>query len=211
MLTETNTARLDCRIVTVARPVVTRRAEILSVAARLFAQHGYRGTTIDDLGAALGLTGPALYRHFRNKEALLAEMLLDISERLLAEGRARVASASGPQAALTALLDWHIGFALDEPSLIVVHERELASVPAPQRREVRRLQRAYAEEWTQVLRRIQPAVTDVRARAAVHAVFGLLNSTPHSASELDRMAMASLLHTMAARSLAAVAGPGLVA
>jgi AcrR family transcriptional regulator len=197
--------------VTVARPVVTRRAEILSVAARLFAQHGYRGTTIDDLGAALGLTGPALYRHFRNKEALLAEMLLDISERLLDEGRARVASASGPQAALTALLDWHIGFALDEPSLIVVHERELASVPIPQRREVRRLQRAYAEEWTQVLRRIHPAITDVRARAAVHAVFGLLNSTPHSASELDRMAMASLLHTMAACSLAAVAGPELVA
>jgi AcrR family transcriptional regulator len=197
--------------VTVARPVVTRRAEILSVAARLFAQHGYRGTTIDDLGAALGLTGPALYRHFRNKEALLAEMLLDISERLLDEGRARVASAPGPQAALTALLDWHIGFALDEPSLIVVHERELASVPIPQRREVRRLQRAYAEEWTQVLRRIHPAITDVRARAAVHAVFGLLNSTPHSASELDRMAMASLLHTMAACSLAAVAGPELVA
>jgi AcrR family transcriptional regulator len=181
------------------------------VAARLFAQHGYRGTTIDDLGAALGLTGPALYRHFRNKEALLAEMLLDISERLLDEGRARVASAPGPQAALTALLDWHIGFALDEPSLIVVHERELASVPIPQRREVRRLQRAYAEEWTQVLRRIHPAITDVRARAAVHAVFGLLNSTPHSASELDRMAMASLLHTMAACSLAAVAGPELVA
>jgi AcrR family transcriptional regulator len=175
----------------------------------MFARHGYRGTTIDDLGGALGLTGPSLYRHFRNKEALLAEMLLDISERLLAEGRRRVTRAATPEAALSALLDWHIGFALDEPELIIVHERELDNVPEPQRREVRRLQRAYAEEWIQNLRRIHPGTPQARARAAIHAVFGLLNSTPHSASELDRSAMAELLHGMAAQALAGSQLPAL--
>jgi AcrR family transcriptional regulator len=189
--------------VTVARPVATRRAETLSVAAQLFARRGYHGTTIDDLGAALGLTGPAIYRHFRNKEALLAEMLLDISERLLAEGRYRVASAATPQGALDALLDWHIGFALDEPALITVHERELDNVPVPQRQEIRRLQRAYAEEWVQVLIGVRPGTPRARARAAIHATFGLLNSTPRSVGELGRVAMADLLHAMAGLALAA--------
>ncbi len=186
---------------TVDRPAVSRRADILAAAARLFAQRGYHGTTIGDLGSALGLTGPALYRHFRNKEALLAEMLLDISGRLLEAGRERVAGAAGPEAALTALLDWHIGFALDEPALITVHERELGNVPEPQRHEIRRLQRAYTEEWVRVIRQLHPETSAEYARAATHAMFGLLNSTPRSAAELSRPAMASLLHGLAARSL----------
>jgi AcrR family transcriptional regulator len=188
---------------TEARAPVTRRAEILSAAAELFARRGYHGVSIGDLGRAVGLTGPALYRHFRGKEALLAEMLLDISERLLTEGRRRVADASCPPDALSALLHWHIEFALHDPALITVHERELDNVPEPQRREIRRLQRAYAEEWVQILRRMYPGSPEDRARAATHAVFGLLNSTPRSARELDRDAMAPLLHAMAMQALTA--------
>jgi AcrR family transcriptional regulator len=208
MLATTNSRRLHFGTVTAAKPAAPRRAEILSTAARLFAQHGYRSTTIDDLGGALGLTGPAIYRHFQSKESVLAEMLVDISERLLAEGRKRAAAADSPREALAALLDWHIGFALEEPALITVHERELGHVPAPQRREIRRLQRAYAEEWTQVLRRMYPGTPQARARAAVHAVFGLLNSTPRSGTELGRSALAELLRDMAARALGGSRGPG---
>ncbi|MFC5181320.1 SACE_7040 family transcriptional regulator [Actinomadura harenae] len=183
-----------------ARPASPRRAEILAAAADLFARRGYHGTSIGDLGGALGLTGPALYRHFRGKDAVLAEILVDISERLRDEGTRR-AAAPDPSAALDALLDWHISFALDNPALITVHERELDNVPEPQRHQVRRVQRAYVEEWVAVLRRLRPDEPEQRIRAAVHACFGLLNSTPHSATGLDRPAMAALLHTMARAAL----------
>ncbi|WP_131738951.1 SACE_7040 family transcriptional regulator [Actinomadura roseirufa] len=183
-----------------AGAVNPRRAEILAAAAELFARRGYHGASIGDLGRAVGLTGPALYRHFSGKEAVLAEMLLDISERLRAEG-VRRAAAPDPGRALDALLRWHIAFALDNPALITVHERELDNVPEPQRHRVRRLQRAYLEDWVAVLRRLRPALPDDRARAAVHACFGLLNSTPHSATGLDRAAMGDLLHTMARAAL----------
>ena len=183
-------------------PANPRRTEILGAAAELFARRGYRGVTIGDLGRAVGLTGPALYRHFRNKETVLAEMLLDISERLLAEGRRR-AAAEDPAEALDALLRGHIAFALDEPALITVHERELDNVPDAERHRIRRLQRAYVEEWVTVLRRLHPGEPADRARAAVHACFGLINSTPHSASDLNREAMASLLHAMAHAALSA--------
>jgi AcrR family transcriptional regulator len=177
----------------------TRRTEILDAAAELFARRGYHGVSIGDLGRAVGLTGPALYRHFRGKDAVLAEILLDISRRLLAEG-ARRAAAEDPRRALDALLRWHIDFALGNPALITVHERELDNVPEPQRHEIRRAQRAYVEEWVGVLLRLHD-ITEERARAAVHATFGLLNSTPHSAGALGRDAMAALLHTMAAAAL----------
>ncbi|TDB92151.1 TetR/AcrR family transcriptional regulator [Actinomadura sp. 7K534] len=183
-----------------AGPPNPRRAEILGAAAELFARRGYHGVSIGDLGRAVGLTGPALYRHFSGKEAVLAEMLLDISERLLAEGVRRAADPD-PGRALDALLRWHIAFALDNPALITVHERELDNVPEPQRHRIRRLQRAYVEEWVAVLRRLHPGLRDGRTRAAVHACFGLLNSTPRSAAGLDRDAMGELLRTMARAAL----------
>ena len=49
-----------------------RRAEIMSAAAALFAQRGFHGVSIDDIGAAAGLSGPGIYRHFPSKEAVLA-------------------------------------------------------------------------------------------------------------------------------------------
>ncbi|MEV0665736.1 TetR/AcrR family transcriptional regulator [Actinomadura luteofluorescens] len=190
-------------------PPNPRRAEILGAAAELFARRGYHGASIGDLGRAVGLTGPALYRHFSGKEAVLAEMLLDISERLLAEGLRRAAEPDAGRA-LDALLNWHIAFALDNPALITVHERELDNVPEPQRHRIRRLQRAYVEEWVAVLRRLGPRLPDERIRAAVHACFGLLNSTPRSAAQgLDRAAMADLLHGMARMALDAAADPPL--
>jgi AcrR family transcriptional regulator len=88
-----------------------RRAEIRAAAAALFARRGFHGVTIDDIGAAVGLSGPGIYRHFAGKEAVLADMLLDISRRLLDEGSRRVVAAPDAPAALDALLRWHVGFA----------------------------------------------------------------------------------------------------
>ena len=183
-----------------------RRAEIMSAAAALFAQRGFHGVSIDDIGAAAGLSGPGIYRHFPSKEAVLAQMLLDISERLLEEGGRRASAAADAQEALDALLRWHIGFALGQPDLITVQTRELANVPATARRQIRRLQRLYVEEWVTVLSELSPHAAQAGLRTAVHATFGLLNSTPHSASELPAEATAELLHAMARAALTAAAG-----
>ncbi|MBB6348905.1 TetR family transcriptional regulator [Nonomuraea muscovyensis] len=185
-----------------------RRGEILAAAATLFAARGFHGVSIEDIGAAVGVSGPALYRHFSGKEALLAEMLLDVSSRLRESAVAVVTPQPGPEEALDALLDVQITFALDQPALITVHDRELGNVPEPQRRQIRRLQRLYVEEWVTVLAELHPACPPPRLRAATHAVFGLLNSTPHSAGELSPQAMRPLLHAMARAAIAASAASG---
>ena len=182
-----------------------RREEILTAAAALFARRGFHGVTIDDIGAAVGMSGPGIYRHFPGKEAVLSEMLVGISEQLLAEGSRRVVAAADAAGALEALLDWHVSFALSQPDLITVQFRELANVPEPARRQVRRLQRLYVEEWVTVASELSPLASPARLRTAVHAMFGLLNSTPHSASELPAQDMAGLLYTMASAALAAAA------
>ena len=74
------------------RPI-NRHSQILDVAARLFAGRGFHGVSVGDIGKAVGVSGPALYKHFDSKDAVLAEMLVAISERLLEVGRRRVEAA----------------------------------------------------------------------------------------------------------------------
>lgn len=171
-----------------------RREEILAVAARLFARDGFHGVSIDELGAALGISGPALYRYFPGKESILSAMLIDISQRLLDGGRERAESLEG-------LITFHVDFALDHPDLIDVQVRDLAAVPDEERRAIRRYQAQYVDLWVRALVAQRPGLSDERARAAVHATFGLINSTPHSA-RLARADMATLLHGMAGAALA---------
>ena len=176
----------------------SRREQILRAAAQLFAERGSRNVGVDDVGAAVGVTGPAIYRHFAGKDAMLAEMLLRISERLLAGGREVVAAAGAdPAAQLRALVDFQVDFALDNPALITVQDRDLGSLPDDDAAQVRRLQRRYVEVWVTVLARLHPTADAETCRARAHAVFGLINSTPHSAGRLDRPAMAALLTAMA--------------
>lgn len=195
-----------------------RRDQIRREAARLFAARGFLGVGVDEIGKAVGISGPGLYRHFSGKDAMLADLLVGISERLLDAGRQRVGEADSATGALDALIGGHVDFALDDRDLIILHDRELLHLKEEDRRRVRRLQRGYVELWVEMVREAFPPLATPEAaplaRAAVHAVFGLLNSTPHSAGPqsadgdrggLPRDAMASLLHDLAQGAFAAAA------
>ena len=160
--------------------VTPRRQQILGIAAELFAARGFHGVSVAELGSACGISGPALYKHFESKDAMLAEMLVSISETLLEQGRRRVAGADGPRAALEALVEWHIEFAIGHRALIVVQDRDWSSLPDEARERVRTLQRAYVDLWADQVRLLDPTVTTEASRTRAHVLFGLLNSTPHS-------------------------------
>jgi AcrR family transcriptional regulator len=157
-----------------------RRLQLLSAAERLFAERGFLAVRLEDIGAAAGVSGPAIYRHFPNKESLLVELLVGISTRLLAGAREVRSRESDTAAALDGLIDFHLDFALGEPDLIRIQDRDLAHLPAAAQRQVRRAQRQYVEVWVGVLRELEPGLAEADARLMAHAAFGLLNSTPHS-------------------------------
>lgn len=177
-----------------------RRSQLLAAAERLIAERGYLSVRLEDIGAAAGVSGPAIYRHFPNKEAMLVELLVGISTRLLAGGVAVVADAADAPTALAGLVDFHLDFALTEPDLIRIQDRDLSQLPDLARRKVRRSQREYIEVWVDVLRRISPELTESGARLMAQAAFGLMNSTPHSV----RVPAATARVTLRAMTLSAL-------
>jgi hypothetical protein len=83
------------------------------------------------------------------------------------------------------LIDFHLDFVFDEPDLIRIQDRDLAYLPEAAEKQVRKSQRQYVEVWVAVLRELNPALAEADARLTAHAVFGLLNSTPHSMKSSD--------------------------
>ena len=162
------------------RAKADRQAAILREAARLFAERGFSGVSLEELGAAVGVSGPAVYRHFANKQALLGAILVRVSEKLLDGGRRVLGEHDTATARLGALIRFHVDFALTDADVIRVQDRDLASLSDADRHAVRRLQREYVELWMRVLADMHPERSDPELRVRAHACFGLINSTPHS-------------------------------
>src|SRR6202161_464665 len=150
-----------------------RRLQLLAAAERLFAEREFLAVRLEDIGAAAGVSGPAIYRHFPNKESLLVELLVGISTRLLAGAREVRSRQTDAAAALNGLIDFHLDFALGEPDLIRIQDRDLAYLPAAAERQVRRAQRPYVEVWVGVLRELEPGLAENDARPMAHAGLGL--------------------------------------
>jgi AcrR family transcriptional regulator len=189
------------------RAKADRQAAILHEAARLFAERGFSGVSLEELGAAEGVSGPAVYRHFANKQALLAAILVRVSERLLSGGQQVIAEHRSPADRLEGLIRFHVDFALTDADVIRVQDRDLASLSDDDRHRVRRLQREYVELWMAVLAEIHPTRAEAELRVRAHACFGLINSTPHSvrrvrASPSDST-VRGILESMASSALTA--------
>ncbi|MBT2494167.1 TetR/AcrR family transcriptional regulator [Microbacterium sp. ISL-59] len=191
------------------RAKAERSDAILQAAARLFAARGYSGVSLEDIGAAVGVSGPAVYRHFAGKQALLGAVLVKVSEDLINGGRRVVESTPTPDERMRELIAFHVDFALGNAEVIQVQDRDVAYLSEADRAAVRRLQRAYIELWMDALAPLHPAgdsgADQEELRLRVQACFGLINSTPHSTRAAARRhsATATVLVAMADAALRA--------
>lgn len=188
------------------RAKANRHTALLGEAARLFAERGFAGVSLEDLGAAVGISGPAVYRHFAGKQAVLGAILVIVSEELHAGGRAVMDGGGTADVRLDRLVGFHVDFALTQPDVIRVQDREMSHLLSADSHAVRRLQREYVEMWVKTLAKVHAHAVERELRVRAHACFGLINSTPHTVRLLrdapDVEVVRSILHTMARAALA---------
>lgn len=184
------------------RAKAERSDALMSAAAVLFAERGFSGVSLEDIGAAVGVSGPAVYRHFAGKQALLGALLVGVSRELVSGGTAVSEAAADDEARMRDLIRFHVHFALGNAELIRVQDRDLPHLTDQDRTEVRRLQRTYIGLWIDALSALVDAPRE-ELRLRVQAGFGLINSTPHSTRTATRResATAAVLAEMAYAAL----------
>ena len=174
---------------------------VIVAAARLFHERGYRGTSIEDIGTAVGMTGPAVYRHFTSKEAILAELVVRSFERAERDVLEAVRGAKTPREALAEIVRRTVVHAIEETDLVALAEREGRNLSPELRRRIGRLQRVVFEAWLDALRAVRPRLAAEAARATVRAVIALILAVRWAdgverqavTEHFTRMAMAALV------------------
>jgi AcrR family transcriptional regulator len=156
----------------------TRQREILDAALELFGERGFAATGIDAIGARAGIHGPNIYKHFSGKGELLATLIDEAMDRLLALTGGE-APADDPRAELDRLIHGHIAFALSDRRLLAVYAQDARSLSEPDRRRARRRQRRYVARWVDVLDRCHPGHDREELEVAAHGAIGLIQSVIH--------------------------------
>jgi TetR/AcrR family transcriptional regulator, cholesterol catabolism regulator len=82
----------------------SRRAELLELAAKMFAERGYGQTTVRDIADAAGILSGSLYHHFDSKESMVDEILRTFLDELFTRYREIVDAGLGPKQTLKALV-----------------------------------------------------------------------------------------------------------
>jgi AcrR family transcriptional regulator len=152
---------------------MARDREILRVAQRLFYERGYGAVGVDLIGAEAGVTGPAIYSHFRGKADLLAALFDEAMDRMLElAGPVR----ADPREELEHLIRATAQFALEQRQLLTVYTREDRALEPDARKRFRRRQRDYVDRWVKALECLQPQRSREELVSVAHGVIGLTMS-----------------------------------
>lgn len=153
-----------------------RRREILSIAARLFAKHGYRGTSIRDIGEQAGLLGGSLYYHIKSKDALFIELhdaALDAASLAIREAIGR---ESDPWARLEAVCVALLEIELDPNSLTLPLMNDFRQVPDDVRRQLIARRDRFEDDFRALVDDL-PLTPGIDRSIYRNALLSLLNGT----------------------------------
>jgi TetR/AcrR family transcriptional regulator, cholesterol catabolism regulator len=81
-------------------PRSERRTQMVELAGDLFAEKGFRATTVREIADAAGILSGSLYHHFDSKESIADEILSSFLNEVLTDYRAAATSAGSPRAVL---------------------------------------------------------------------------------------------------------------
>lgn len=149
--------------------MTTRRELLLESAADLFAERGFHGVGIDDIGAAAGITGPGVYRHFPSKQALLETLVDRTMDRML--------DLAEHAADLDTLVDLHVALVTEHRQLISVWVREQSALADDVRRSLRTRMRRYEQVWRDAAAPLRPDLGTAELALVVGATLAMLNTT----------------------------------
>ncbi|MFB6676714.1 TetR/AcrR family transcriptional regulator [Streptomyces sp. NPDC056390] len=130
-----------------------RRSGIRLAALRLFAEQGYRSTTMTDIGAAVGIRGPSLYKHVASKHELLAEIMIGTMEQLIADNIAAVSGTDDVREQLRRSVEAHIRYHARHRLEAFVGNREIGNLDPPDQERVLGRRSDYERRYRELIER----------------------------------------------------------
>ncbi len=164
-----------------ARPRATdygeKRKAIFRASARLFAEHGYDGTSMSQIAVACGVSKALLYHYYDGKETLLYDIIYDHLTSLLADVEAAASTGSSPADRLNALTIALLDAYRDSDAEHKVQINDLKRLPAVAQEELRTLERELVEIFSRAISAATPTLDadSPLLKPVTMSLFGMLN------------------------------------
>jgi AcrR family transcriptional regulator len=129
----------------------SRMSEIRVAALELFTRHGYEGTTMTDLGAAVGVRGPSLYKHVASKQDVLVDIMTTTMDTLIGAHQIAVASTPDPTERLRRAVEAHVRYHARHRREAFVGNREIRSLIEPHRSKILALRAEYEQSFRSLI------------------------------------------------------------
>lgn len=160
-----------------ARKQAQVREEIVRVAARLFAERGYRAVTIDDIANELGFTKSAVYYYFGNKAEILWQIFEEIYDSYIRMASGIRDLRLDPREAMWRVIHEHATWVIERRHWTAIYFREESELTEEQRRMITRRKR----EYDAIIEGIyaegvkQGEFADIPPHIAVSGILGMCN------------------------------------
>ncbi|WP_435178987.1 TetR/AcrR family transcriptional regulator [Actinacidiphila sp. bgisy145] len=182
----------------------SRREMLIAQAVRLFWEFGYHGVTMEDIGAACGIAGPSVYKHFDGKADVLRAAVRRLSERLLGtvDGLSPVPAEPERAAGRVALLvERYVAAVVADRGLVATFQAEAHNLPDRDRAEARRMVGTYARHWEEAVAAALPDRTGAEIRMRIYATFAVINDSVRTRSLAEQADVAAKLQAAALAAL----------
>jgi AcrR family transcriptional regulator len=172
-----------------------RKAQIVRVAARAFSERGYHPVGVDEIAAEIGISGPALYRHFPNKYALFVAAA-ELGPRDLIAATDGVRDDVDPQQRLTLLLDALIDISLDNRRSTGLYRWERRYLEHADRKRLRGMYDEATGRIAGPLGMLRPELPKADLDFLANAAFSVLGSLAGHRTVLSNTRLHPLLRDM---------------
>ncbi|EHR62855.1 TetR/AcrR family transcriptional regulator [Saccharomonospora cyanea] len=176
----------------------SRREQVLTEAAELFRRRGFTDVSMEDIGRAVGIAGPSVYRHFPSKAALLAAIGRRAGDRLMvaADHALRASAPPDEREALRRLADSYVRTLTGPPELLVAFSVDHVHIDEKDRPELLRIQRDYVAQWVRLLEAVRPELDTREAKIIVHAALTIANDLTRTRRVASRPNLVAELTTL---------------
>lgn len=179
-----------------------RKSQLATVAAGLFRERGYHGVAINDIAAEAGVTGPALYRHFADKQAILAHVLLSGLDEMIAATTQALDSPEQPAGdRVETLLRTLAGLAVERREISALWRWEGPNLDAEGAVRIRERSAGLLDSWSKALRSVRPKLDQPEAELLCWAALSVLGSVAVHRTSIAKRRFERLLTQLAGRAL----------
>jgi len=174
-----------------------RRSNILDATITLFRKKGFHGTSIDEIGEAAGVKGPAIYHYFKSKNEILLAVFLRLGDSMVRDMLQKLEGLKTAQEIMEVLITCHVEAVWKNREVFPLLYQEFNNLADEEQKESAERRRFWSKIWTTALQELRPELTTKECETMAQGTMWLIHSVAFYETNANAISTKAMLKKMA--------------